>query len=333
MYATAARLLYAVLRAYPQLLALTPDQLRHRPGIGKWSPQEIIGHLTDSAANNHQRFVRAQLGHTDITPYRYAQDAWVQVQDYASADWPALLTLWQSYQTHLAHLIARLPASLLDTPLRGSAEEEVSLRWLADDYVRHLRHHIGQIFPLHPAGPPAAAPGESPFWISPLTAGQGPLIRYLGQATYEPYYPHIWKPGGLNWYMERCFGEAALHSDFIDPNITYWVPHDEHDDPIGLLKLGMQKTIPGTDRHQAMYLEKIYLLPEHFGQGRGQQLMEWVCALASRLGHQAVWLYVLKSGPVAAYERAGFRITGSIDFNFDLLLEPQRAGWLMVREL
>jgi hypothetical protein len=27
---------------------------------GKWSPKQVLGHLIDSAANNHQRFVRAQ---------------------------------------------------------------------------------------------------------------------------------------------------------------------------------------------------------------------------------------------------------------------------------
>ena len=44
-----------------RLLALTPDQAAARPGPDKWSPKEIIGHLIDSASNNHGRFVRALL--------------------------------------------------------------------------------------------------------------------------------------------------------------------------------------------------------------------------------------------------------------------------------
>jgi hypothetical protein len=32
----------------------------YKPAPDKWSKKEILGHLIDSAANNHQRFIRAQ---------------------------------------------------------------------------------------------------------------------------------------------------------------------------------------------------------------------------------------------------------------------------------
>ena len=35
---------------------------------GKWSPKQIIGHLIDSAANNHTRFVRAQFTEDLVFP-------------------------------------------------------------------------------------------------------------------------------------------------------------------------------------------------------------------------------------------------------------------------
>ena len=38
-----------------------PEQtLRFRPSEDAWSIKEITGHLIDSAANNHQRFIRLQ---------------------------------------------------------------------------------------------------------------------------------------------------------------------------------------------------------------------------------------------------------------------------------
>ncbi|HNG90586.1 MAG TPA: GNAT family N-acetyltransferase, partial [Saprospiraceae bacterium] len=280
MHATAARLYYAALRAHPRLQALSPAELQRPLQPGQWSPQEIIGHLIDSAANNHQRFVRAQLGLTDISPYRYEQDEWVRTQHHAAADWPSLLSLWLSYQMHLAHVIAHIPEHLADTLLQRSMEEEVTLRWLAEDYVRHLRHHVAQVLPPGPIEPPASPPGVPPFWLLPLSAEHAPLVRYLGRATYAPYYPHCWKPGGLDWYMEHCFGQAALHLDFSDPNIRYWVAADEQDEIIGLLKLGLQRPIPGSDDPNALYLEKIYLLPDHFGRGWGQHLINCICDFA-----------------------------------------------------
>jgi hypothetical protein len=47
--------------ASASLRALSPERAAVRPAPGKWSPKEIVGHLIDSASNNHGRFVRAQL--------------------------------------------------------------------------------------------------------------------------------------------------------------------------------------------------------------------------------------------------------------------------------
>src|SRR6185295_5884016 len=71
----------------------------------KWSRKEIIGHLIDSAANNHARFVRAQLGDELVFP-GYDQEQWVAVQQYADEPWDQLITLWKHYNLHLSHLMA-----------------------------------------------------------------------------------------------------------------------------------------------------------------------------------------------------------------------------------
>ena len=41
----------------PRLLALDEMAAGERSVAEKWSRKEILGHLIDSAANNHQRFV------------------------------------------------------------------------------------------------------------------------------------------------------------------------------------------------------------------------------------------------------------------------------------
>ena len=156
------------------------------------------------------------------------------------------------------------------------------------------------------------------------------LTQKVGRETYEPYYPHIWKPGGLDWYMERCFGAQTLNAEFVDPNLEYWLASDENGHTVGILKLILKKSIPDHPVDNALYLEKIYLMPAFFGKGAGQHLIEFAKQRAIELGREAIWLMVMKCGPVAAYERAGFQTIGETYWDFELLKEEERGGWTMV---
>ena len=172
---------------------------------------------------------------------------------------------------------------------------------------------------------------EPHFALKKLSVDDLTLLHYVGRATYEPYYPHLWHPGGLDWYMERCFGTDALRHDFADPNIAYFLATDEAAQIVGFLKLVLQNSLPDGSISNALYLEKIYLMPDWFGKGAGQQLIEWTMAQAAALGREVVWLNVMKTGPVRAYERAGFHIIGETSFEFDLLKVEQRGAWTMVK--
>ena len=107
---------------------------------GGWSAKQVIGHLIDSACNNHQRFVRLALSRGLVSP-GYEQAEWVNLQDYASRRWIDLLALWTSYNRHLAHVIAAIPAESLANQgtVTGSP---VTLQFLMEDYVAHLEHHL-----------------------------------------------------------------------------------------------------------------------------------------------------------------------------------------------
>jgi diamine N-acetyltransferase len=158
-------------------------------------------------------------------------------------------------------------------------------------------------------------------------------IQKIGRATYEPYYQHIWKTGGLDWYIQLCFNSQSLIAELNDPNIAYFLPTDEFGNVIGILKIGLQKSIPETKISNALYLEKIYLMPSFFGKGIGQILIEKVKNMASELKREAIWLYVMQTGPIKRYEQAGFKMVGSIDFGYDMLIDSERFGWLMVHNL
>ena len=111
---------------------------------GGWSHKQVLGHLIDSASNNHQRFVRAVLQGSLEFP-GYDQDGCVRVQFVQEAPWPALIALWAAYNRYLAHVIAHLPAAKLEVPCRIGSNETVTLKFLVEDYVSHLVHHLGQI--------------------------------------------------------------------------------------------------------------------------------------------------------------------------------------------
>jgi hypothetical protein len=127
---------------------LLRDMTEHESTVplrdGGWSRKEVLGHLIDSASNNHQRFVRASLQNSLEFP-GYDQEGCVRVQAPASAEWNLLVSAWAGYNRYLAHVIAHLPASKLNTPCRIGAGEPVTLEFLANDYVRHLVHHLDQI--------------------------------------------------------------------------------------------------------------------------------------------------------------------------------------------
>jgi len=131
-------------RAESRLRAVGSQESAEPVLSGGWSRRQVLGHLIDSASNNHQRFVRAALQPSLEFP-GYDQNANIRLQAVQEADWSLLISLWAAYNRYLAHILAHLPASKLETPCRIGSNEIVTLEFLARDYVRHLAHHLAQI--------------------------------------------------------------------------------------------------------------------------------------------------------------------------------------------
>jgi hypothetical protein len=110
---------------------------------GGWSRKQVLGHLIESASNNHQRFVRAALA--DALEFPAYDTGSVRIQAAESAAWTMLVDLWTSYNRFLVHVIRHLPASKLEVVCRIGSNAPVSLRYLAADYVTHLVHHLDRI--------------------------------------------------------------------------------------------------------------------------------------------------------------------------------------------
>ncbi len=118
-----------------------PDSLTGiRLSEDRWSLKEIVGHLIDSASNNHQRFVRLQLSRRLEFP-EYQNERWLSVQRHNGLAWADLLALWRSYNLLLAHIIEQLDPESLDHVM-VSEEREVRLSRLISDYLGHVRGHL-----------------------------------------------------------------------------------------------------------------------------------------------------------------------------------------------
>jgi hypothetical protein len=152
MQGIALELRRSVEQALPALRALDDAASARRPAPGKWSPRELVGHLVDSASNNHQRFVRARFQDDLVFP-GYDQDAWVAAQGYQAAPFPELVELWRLFNLHLARVFESTPPELARrATARHSfdriafrpvpAGEPATLESFAADYVAHLRHHL-----------------------------------------------------------------------------------------------------------------------------------------------------------------------------------------------
>jgi hypothetical protein len=142
--------------AEQQLLAVSEPQCEARPGPGEWSAKEVLGHLIDSAANNHRRFVEAQAKNDLVFP-GYDQLHWVAAQRYQDAPWTDLIALWKAYNVHLAHVIGSIPHEALTKPRTENSFERiahqaasegkpVSLEYLIRDYYEHMKMHLEQLF-------------------------------------------------------------------------------------------------------------------------------------------------------------------------------------------
>ena len=136
----------AVNSACDEFIALSDDVVQRRTTSDEWSIKEIIGHLVDSASNNHQRWVRLQIADDLGFPdYQEDNEKWVRIQQYNDRTWESLLALWRYFNLHLAAIIRGVNLECLQHVWVMDEVNTVTLRDLMVDYLRHLEMHLEQI--------------------------------------------------------------------------------------------------------------------------------------------------------------------------------------------
>ena len=125
------------------LLNIPESEFERKPAPHKWSKKQILGHLIDSAANNHQRFIRIQYENEPVI--FYDQDQWNLLNHHQDADRKNLVDFWIMYNKHLVQLASRIPEERLQRKGRGKDGEAKTLGWYIQDYVVHMEHHLKQL--------------------------------------------------------------------------------------------------------------------------------------------------------------------------------------------
>ncbi len=144
MLEVAQQIRQEIVAAEPRLRAMAPELAARKERADAWSRKQILGHLVDSCANNHQRVVRgARNAALDFPPYD--QVGWVEVQRYQEASWPDLVQLFLAVHRHLCRVIECLPADALANPVNIGKDQPVTVEFVVTDYLRHLKLHLGDI--------------------------------------------------------------------------------------------------------------------------------------------------------------------------------------------
>ena len=108
--------------------------------------KQILGHLIDSASNNHQRMIRLQYN-TNLTfpDYRQDNDLWIALQDFQTEDWNNLIQLWKYFNLHMVQVIKSVDQSKLDNYWHDFEGTKVTLQEMIEGYLWHINLHLNEI--------------------------------------------------------------------------------------------------------------------------------------------------------------------------------------------
>lgn len=134
----------------PLLNQLSIDELSFKPSPYKWSKKEILGHLIDSAQNNIRRFIVSQCEETPTVIYD--QDKWVIINNYQHSKTSDLINLWFLLNKQIVSILKNTSYEMAQRNCR--TKEAYTIKWLAEDYVKHLKHHVHQVLNYEPVAYP-----------------------------------------------------------------------------------------------------------------------------------------------------------------------------------
>ncbi len=126
---------------------LDPALRLHRYEPGKWSVQQMLGHITDTERVFACPALRIARGEGLSNP-PFEQDDWVAAARHDSASWPGLVEEFLHVRASTVLLLRHLPSDdwLRSGLVSGGA---ITVRALAHAILGHLEHHRGVLNALY----------------------------------------------------------------------------------------------------------------------------------------------------------------------------------------
>lgn len=135
----------AIAEEEPRLRAISDPSAGISPDVpGKWSRKQELGHLIDSATNNRVRIAKAATEGQYAGP-SYDPVAWVELGGYAGMSWSVLIDLWKMLNEALGVALDRVPPRRLEAECRIGDAQPATLRFVIEDYILHMQHHLDHI--------------------------------------------------------------------------------------------------------------------------------------------------------------------------------------------
>lgn len=137
-----------IINNYPAKFSFISEyEFNSKPTENKWSKKEVLGHLIDSAHSNLRRFVVGQYLQNERIVYD--QNFWVIANNYQFESRQDIIALWVLINKRICAILNNMPQENYTNTIDvgKDSSDHKTLLFLAEDYVKHLKHHINQIIP------------------------------------------------------------------------------------------------------------------------------------------------------------------------------------------
>jgi len=167
--------------------------------------------------------------------------------------------------------------------------------------------------------------------ITPITITDIAQLQAVALQAYRDHYLHLWHEGG-EWYMQKSFSTNRLLAELSDGNAKFFIVYADGA-AVGFVKINIDA--PFESEQNALELERIYFIKAASGKGIGSAAVNFVFALAKKMGKQIVWLKVMDSSAaaIAFYKKLGFSICGTYHLDFVQMKEEYRGMYIMKKQL
>jgi len=148
-----------------------------------------------------------------------------------------------------------------------------------------------------------------------LNSGDVNKLEQISKQTYFDTFSAENSTENMRAYLDSSLSEEKLLEELKESNSEFYFAEINHK-TIGYLKINFGDAQTDLHDHNALELERIYVIKEFQGKKNGQKLLDKVLGIAKKNQMDYLWLGVWEKneGAIRFYERNGFSVTGSHPF-------------------